>query len=59
MMDTQYKDTLSRCQYTDIFLKEDDTIFIPPYWRYAIKFIDTCSIALITSKSNDDLGNSR
>lgn len=42
----QYKDTLSRCQYTDIFLKEDDIIFIPPYWRYAIKFIDTCSIAV-------------
>ena len=42
----KYSSTLMQCRYTDVFLDEDDVLFVPPYWWHAIKLIDTCSIAV-------------
>ena len=42
----KYTSVLMHCQYTDVFLEENDMIFVPPYWRHAIKLIDTCCIAV-------------
>ena len=42
----QYSSALTQCRYTDVFLEEGDMVFVPPYWRHAIKLIDTCCIAV-------------
>ena len=42
----KYRSALEQCRYTDVFLEENDTMFIPPYWWHAIKLVDACCLAV-------------
>jgi hypothetical protein len=42
----KYRPALAQCRYTDVFLEEDDTVFVPPYWWHAVKLVDTCCLAV-------------